>query len=317
MVYDDGTTEAVAPDDTMPGGMLARFGDGVLYGAKDAVTLFDSDGNATDEIPVEGSSSPTFAVTSAGSTATTVFYGTSVGREASLATVTDGQVKQVPADDQPSVTSVTVCDDGTTYWLDEQHGTSPTRYQVSRMDPDGRVETTDDPEGAFTGARATQFDCDGDGASVIASMQDGETDRRVVDGVSERPQVSEQERVDNSMNSEMPRSTRVVDGALFTTDRDGSYQRIPFAMGEDTETGQFDLGGGVAHQVTYDRDRVVVSHTADSREGDLEISTFGAGNPGERLDHTVVGESSWGAGTDSANDLNSTTSAWRIFPLDQ
>lgn len=322
VIFDDGSTEAGDTFSPTYNSRPLRYGDGYVYGTSDHVRVIDAEGREVESYPVKGGAVVNERATSPSTSAVSLaFSGDGAeGPAERVATLHDGELHV--ADTVGYTRGLTTCDDGRAIWLEEIEQTE--QRKVAMMTPEGRVESIDDPEGAFEGAAVeARFHCDGDGAIVVVSGKNSETVRRAVENVRTTPRVADEEELSAPANSQyraeenaMPQSSGMTSDGAFQMGWDGNYRKTPLEMGRPVEVGQFDLGGGTAHHVTYDGDRVVISYTRDTDSGDLEIATFSAADPEKMLDHLVIADSSRDSNTDAAAEVNGKTSAIRtVFPL--
>ena len=107
----------------------------------------------------------------------------------------------------------------------------------------------------------------------------------------------------------------MTESSLVTVMRDGAYQQIPLSVGEPVIDGNLNIDDGLVTSVTFGHDELVVSHVAEAREGDFEVSTFDLSAPDNAIDHVVVKESSFNSETAQRDDLNGSRGAASILPL--
>ncbi|MDN5682459.1 hypothetical protein [Corynebacterium glyciniphilum] len=323
VIFDDGSSEAGDTFSPTYNSRPLRYGEGFVYGTRDHVRVINAGGREVESHPVKGSGLVNERATSPSASAVSLaFSGDGAdGPAERVATLHDGEL-HVAETEGYFTKGLTTCDDGSAIWLEEV-GRSE-QWKVATISSEGQVERFDDPEGAFEGSiNDARFDCGEDGAIVTVSGEDGETVRRAVENVRTAPKVSDEEDlsdpVDGHYHAEddaMPQSSGVTTDGAFQMDREGNYRKMPLEMGRPVKTGQFDIGGGTAHHVTYDGDRVVISYTRDADSGDLEIATFSATDPEEKIGHLVIAESSRDSNSDTATEVNGKSSAIRtLFPL--
>ena len=323
VIFDDGSSKVGDTFSPTYNSRPLRYGDGFVYGTSDHVRVIDAEGREVESYPVKGSGLINERATSPSASAVSLaFSGDGAdGPAERVATLHDGEL-HVAETEGHFTKGLTTCDDGSAIWLEEVARSE--QRKVATISSEGQVERVDDPEGAFEGNISDAwFDCGEDGAIVTVSGEDGETVRRAVENVRTTPRVSDEEDLSEAVDgqrravdSSMAQSSGVTTDGAFQMDREGNYRKTPLEMGRPVETGQFDLGGGTAHRVTYDGDRVVISYTRDTDSGNLEIVMFSAADPEEKLDHLVIADSSRDSNSDTAAEVNGKSSAIRtLFPL--
>ena len=313
VIYENGGTEAGESISSMYSPQLQPYGDGAATATAENISTIGREGNLLDSHSVEGSIAVTTSSSSTGAKAASFVYNmtSELGGEKQLvATISDSGLATHTTESFP--VALTTCDDGSTYWIDSSDDDGSLAV---KMNPDGSTRETKIDDVSFDSAIIGEFDCATAGVNVLVGDKEDTVSRINITDATTSPEVSDRDSVSKPIVSEFSRSQGVTESSLVTVMRDGAYQQIPLSVGEPVIDGNLNIDDGLVTSVTFGHDELVVSHVAEAREGDFEVSTFDLSAPDNAIDHVVVKESSFNSETAQRDDLNGSRGAASILPL--
>lgn len=313
VIYENGGTEAGESISSMYSPQLQPYGDGAATATAENISTIGREGNLLDSHSVEGSIAVTTSSSSTGAKAASFVYNmtSELGGEKQLvATISDSGLATHTTESFP--VALTTCDDGSTYWIDSSDDDGSLAV---KMNPDGSTRETKIDDVSFDSAIIGEFDCATGGVNVLVGDKEDTVSRINITDATTSPEVSDRDSVSKPIVSEFSRSQGVTESSLVTVMRDGAYQQIPLSVGEPVIDGNLNIDDGLVTSVTFGHDELVVSHVAEAREGDFEVSTFDLSAPDNAIDHVVVKESSFNSETAQRDDLNGSRGAASILPL--
>lgn len=313
VIYENGGTEAGESISSMYSPQLQPYGDGAATATAENISTIGREGNLLDSHSVEGSIAITTSSSSTGAKAASFVYNmtSELGGEKQLvATISDSGLATHTTESFP--VALTTCDDGSTYWIDSSDDDGSLAV---KMNPDGSTRETKIDDVSFDSAIIGEFDCVTGGVNVLVGDKEDTVSRINITDATTSPEVSDRDSVSKPIVSEFSRSQGVTESSLVTVMRDGTYQQIPLSVGEPVIDGNLNINDGLVTSVTFGHDELVVSHVAEAREGDFEVSTFDLSAPDNAIDHVVVKESSFNSETAQRDDLNGSRAAASILPL--
>ena len=313
VIYENGGTEAGESISSMYSPQLQPYGDGAAAATAENISTIGREGNLLDSHPVEGSIAVTTSSSSTGAKAASFVYNmtSELGGEKQLvATISDSGLATHTTESFP--VALTTCDDGSTYWIDSSDDDGSLAV---KMNPDGSTRETKIDDVSFDSAIIGEFDCATGGVNVLVGDKEDTVSRINITDATTSPEVSDRDSVSKPIVSEFSRSQGVTESSLVTVMRDGTYQQIPLSVGEPVIDGNLNINDGLVTSVTFGHDKLVISHVAEAREGDFEVSTFDLSAPDNAIDHVVVKESSFNSETAQRDDLNGSRGAASILPL--
>lgn len=313
VIYENGGTEAGESISSMYSPQLQPYGDGAAAATAENISTIGREGNLLDSHPVEGSIAVTTSSSSTGAKAASFVYNmtSELGGEKQLvATISDSGLATHTTESFP--VALTTCDDGSTYWIDSSDDDGSLAV---KMNPDGSTRETKIDDVSFDSAIIGEFDCATGGVNVLVGDKEDTVSRINITDATTSPEVSDRDSVSKPIVSEFSRSQGVTESSLVTVMRDGTYQQIPLSVGEPVIDGNLNIDDGLVTSVTFGHDKLVISHVAEAREGDFEVSTFDLSAPDNAIDHVVVKESSFNSETAQRDDLNGSRGAASILPL--
>lgn len=288
LVYDDGSTSVTEEFPTSSTPEMVRYEDGFAMAAADEILVFDRAGRTTGYIATDSVASVSDAATSQSNSAVSFAFQAPVdsGHDNRVMTMVGGEVSYATTSSVP--TGLTVCDDGTTRWLESAGGDD---LVIRTMAP-GREPESTEMDRSVDAVEAATFDCvTGD----LTMVMNDEVPQADVDPVF--------------------RGTGVSPAGFITVNTDGSFRIIPLETGAEVIEGQFDIGGDTVVSVTIDGHEVLLAHVADGDDADLEISTFNIANPEESIHDVVVRDSARGLSTDTRDDFMGAQTATTVFAV--
>lgn len=313
VIYENGGTEAGESISSMYSPQLQPYGDGAAAATAENISTIGREGNLLDSHPVAGSIAVTTSSSSTGAKAASFVYNmtSELGGEKQLvATISDSGLATHTTESFP--VALTTCDDGSTYWIDSSDDDGSLAV---KMNPDGSTRETKIDDVSFDSAIIGEFDCATGGVNVLVGDKEDTVSRINITDATTSPEVSDRDSVSKPIVSEFSRSQGVTESSLVTVMRDGTYQQIPLSVGEPVIDGNLNIDDGLVTSVTFGHDKLVISHVAEAREGDFEVSTFDLSAPDNAIDHVVVKESSFNSETAQRDDLNGSRGAASILPL--
>lgn len=313
IISDDGNTRAGESISPMYAPQIQPYEGGAVAATTENISTIDSQGNVLDSYSVDGSIAVTTSRSSANAEVASFVYNMTAemgGEKQRVATISDRGLVTHTTESFP--VALTTCDDGSAYWIDS---TGNDGSLAVKMAPDGLIKQRRIGEVSFRSTIIGEFDCETGGAKVLVKNDEESTSRINLADVTGTPEVTARDDVAMPIVSEFARSRGVTDSSLVTVMRDGTYQQIPLEVGEPVIDGNLNIGGGLVTSSTFGHNEIVVSHVADARDGDFEVSTFDLNDPGNAVDHVVVKGSSFNSETPQRDDLNGSRSAASILPI--
>lgn len=314
VISDNGETTAGESISSMYAPQLQPYGGGAAAATAENISTIDREGKVLDSHSVDGSIAVTTSSSSTDARAASFVYNmtSELGGEKQLIATISGDGLAVHTTESFPV-ALTTCDDGSTYWIDRSDDDGSLAV---KMTPDGNTEEAHINEVSFSSAIIGEFDCETGGANVLVNDDENTASRINIADATGRPEVADRDDVAGPIVSEFARSRGVTESSLVTVMRDGTYQQIPLAVGEPVIDGNLNIDDGLVTSVTFGHNELVVSHVAEAREGDFEVSTFNLSDPDNAVDHVVVKDSSFDSETPQRDDLNGSRSAASILPLE-
>lgn len=200
MVYDDGSTSVTEEFPTIGTPSMVRYADGFAMASADEILVFDRAGRTTGLIATERVASVSNAVTSPSHDAASFAFQAPVDDDSSHKVMTMINREVFYADTGSSTRGLTVCEDGTTHWLDSDDGDD----LVARAMVPGREAESTEMDGSQDAVAAAAFDC----ASGVPTM------------------ILREELPQND-GDPVIHGTGVTSAGFITVNKDGSFRTVP------------------------------------------------------------------------------------------